>query len=40
MIRRIAALVITLGLDIPANPLWNDGNPVEVYTIAEFWKIK
>ena len=28
------------GLDIPANPLWNDGNPVEVYTIAEFWKIK
>ncbi len=28
------------GLGIPANPFWNDGNPVEVYTIAEFWKIK
>lgn len=28
------------GLGIPTNPAWNDGNPVEVYTIAEFWKIK
>ena len=28
------------GLGLPATAFWTDGNPVEVYTVAEFWKIR
>lgn len=28
------------GLGLPANATWGDGAPYELYTVAEFWKIK
>jgi len=30
----------TSGLGISVNASWTDGNPMEVYTVAEFWKLQ
>lgn len=40
MSARMSAMKTVNGLGLPTSAVWIDGSPVEVYAVAEFWKIK